>query len=164
MRAPRPERTAVSESDREAIYDLFGIPHWRAHSLLGLADRLGALDSKPEVIDYGFWTKTRIELVADAVKPEGERSWPDDIRDYLLERLKEPERGRTNMRARDSLLVYVIKDLHDKYNLTPSRARNRHELRENLSGCAIVAIVLAELGKSIDEFHRRENLGNARSD
>ena len=78
-----------------------------------------------------------MELIIDGARVEWERKWPDDVRDYLLERIKEPTRGRTTMRARDELLVYVIKDLRDKYNLPPTRNRTRHGSRENLSGCAI---------------------------
>ena len=106
-RARVAEPTTLSESDREAIYDLFEIPHWRAHSLLGLADWLGALDSEAEVKDRDLWFEARMELVIDGARVERERKWPDDIRDYLLERIKEPERGRITMRARDKLLVWI---------------------------------------------------------
>jgi hypothetical protein len=163
-RKARPdERAAVSNSDREAIYDLCGIPHWRAHSLLGLADRLGVLDSQPEIKDHDRWFEARTELIIDSAKVESERKWSDDIRGYLLERIKEPARGRVTMRARDEMLVYVIKDLHNKYNLPPTRNRTRHGSPENLSCCAIVAIVLADLDKSIDES-TVQRIWDARSD
>jgi hypothetical protein len=141
----------VAESDREAIYDLFGIPHWRAHSLLGLADRRGALNSQHEIIDHDLWFEARTELMIDGARVEWERKWPDDMRRYLLERIKESARGRVTMHARDDLLVRVIKNICNKYKLAPTRNRSRHGSRENLSGCALVAIVLAELGKGIDE-------------
>jgi hypothetical protein len=162
-RARPAERAAVSESDREAVYDLFGIPHWRAHSLLGLADRQGVLDSQSDIIDQDRWFEARTELIIDGAKVEWERKWSDDVRDYLLERIKEPVRGRITKRARDRVLNYVIKDLHEKYNLPPTRNRSRHGSRENLSGCALVAIVLAELGKAIDES-TVERIWEARSD
>jgi len=157
------ELTTLSESDRELVYDLFGIPHWRAHSLLGLAVRHGALESAAEVKDRDLWFEARMELVMDGARVEWERKWPDDIRDYLLKRIKEPELGRITMRARNKLLVRVIKDLHDKYKLPPTRNRSRHGSRENLSGCALVAIVLADLGKKIDES-TVERIWDARSD
>jgi hypothetical protein len=109
------------------------------------------MDGQPEKMNHELWSRTRMELVTDGAKVEWERKLPDDVRDYLLKRLKEPEHGRSNKRARDSFLVYVIKDLRDTYNLPPTRNRNRHGSREDLSGCAIVAMVLAEFDRNLDE-------------
>ena len=68
-----------------------------------------------------------------------------------FERLYEPPSRNVSMRRRDEYLVAVIRQLRDTYGVKPTRNRISHGLRENLSGCAIVAIVLDELGEDLSE-------------
>jgi hypothetical protein len=123
-----------------------------ARSLLALMDRLHALDSKPEDPDHELRFKTTVELsLLSAMGEWNKEVLSKDVHEYLFRLCSEPARGRMTKGTRDVMIVYVVALICVEHGLKPTRARSRHGLQDNLSGCGIVATVLAELHKGISE-------------
>jgi hypothetical protein len=121
-----------------------------ARRLLGLIDRLGKdpFGSQPEH-HADIWDKARIELTVNEWTGKGNLS--SDVQEHLRRLVNEPPRGPVTTRNRDELLAYVVKDICEWHDIKPTRNRSNHGKRENLSGCAIVATVLNEMGRTISE-------------
>ena len=102
----------------------------------------GVLRKGTDDPDYYIRAKTRIELTLESAKVEYERRLPDDVHRYLswlvADDLRVRPHGKVGYTSRNSFIASTIKHLEEKFGIKPTRNRDRHESKNDLSGCAIV--------------------------
>lgn len=117
-----------------------------AYARLRATQERGDLDEDQEYEDSAMRARVLWWIILEEM--------PDDIRDYLLLRLCDgpasPRKGRASTKRRDLCIMSVIRQLVDKYGLTPTRNRTSAG-KPVTSACGIVTRALNELGINLAE-------------